>query len=224
MAVVPRQSRDEEKKPPGRNYITPAGFRKLQTEFEELRFKTRREVVQKLAEAAAEGDRSENAEYIYRKKQLREIDRRIRFLVRRMSLADVIDPRQHSGDRVRFGVIVTLEDETGKRVRYQIVGEDESEPREGKISWSSPLGRALVGKEVGDVATLRVAAGERELSIEAIEIPGQLGGDGGADEVREIAAAKAAAQAALAEQGASADGADEDEDYDAEQEPLAQRG
>ena len=91
MAVVPRQSRDrdEEKKPPGRNYITPAGFRRLQTEFEELRFKTRREVVQKLAEAAAEGDRSENAEYIYRKKQLREIDRRIRFLVRRMSLAEV---------------------------------------------------------------------------------------------------------------------------------------
>lgn len=223
MAVVPRQSRDEEKKPPGRNYITPTGFRKLQTEFEELRFKTRREVVQKLAEAAAEGDRSENAEYIYRKKQLREIDRRIRFLVRRMSLAEVIDPRQHSGDRIRFGVIVTLEDESGKRVRYQIVGEDESEPREGKISWSSPLGRAVVGKEVGDVATLRVTSGERELSIEAIEIPGQLAGETGSADPSAIAAAKAAAEAALAEQGGSPD-AEEDDDYDAEPEPMAQRG
>lgn len=227
MAVVPRQSRDrdEEKKPPGRNYITPAGFRRLQTEFEELRFKTRREVVQKLAEAAAEGDRSENAEYIYRKKQLREIDRRIRFLVRRMSLAEVIDPRQHSGDRVRFGVVVTLEDESGKRLRYQIVGEDESEPREGKISWSSPLGRALVGKEVGDVATLRVASGERELSIEAIEIPGQLASDGGAADAKAIAAAKAAAEAALAEQGSASDADDDaDDDYDEAQEPSAQRG
>lgn len=221
MASVPRQSRDGDKKPPGKNYITPSGFRKLQVEFEELRFKTRREVVQKLAEAAAEGDRSENAEYIYRKKQLREIDRRIRFLMRRMALAEVIDPRQHSGDRVRFGVVVALEDETGRRLRYQIVGEDESEPREGKISWSSPLGRALVGKEVGEVATLRVAAGEREFSIEAIEIPGQETTASGSSEDGGIAAAKAAAVAALAEQG---DSDEEDDDYDTEDEPPAQRG
>jgi transcription elongation factor GreB len=221
MAGVPRQTRDDDKKPPGKNYITPTGFRKLQIEFEELRFKTRRECVQKLAEAAAEGDRSENAEYIYRKKQLREIDRRIRFLMRRMALAEVIDPRQHSGDRVRFGVVVTLEDESGKRLRYQIVGEDESEPREGKISWSSPLGRALVGKEVGDVATLRVAAGDRELSIEAIEIPGQEATAGSPGEDGGIAAAKAAAVAALAEQADSDDG---DDDYDTEDEPPAQRG
>lgn len=181
MAVVPREKRSGEKKPEGKNYITPGGFRKLQTEYEELRFKTRREVVVKLAEAAAEGDRSENAEYIYRKRQLREIDRRIRFLLKRMSLAEVIDPGQHSGDRVRFGVRVTVEDEGGKRASYQIVGEDESEPREGKISWSSPIGRALVGKEVGDVVTLRVAAGERELSVEAIEIPGRATGEAATD-------------------------------------------
>ena len=181
MAVVPREKRSGEKKPEGKNYITPGGFRKLQTEYEELRFKTRREVVVKLAEAAAEGDRSENAEYIYRKRQLREIDRRIRFLLKRMSLTEVIDPGQHSGDRVRFGVRVTVEDEGGKRASYQIVGEDESEPREGKISWSSPIGRALVGKEVGDVVTLRVAAGERELSVEAIEIPGRATGEAATD-------------------------------------------
>ncbi len=221
MASVPRQARDDDKKPAGKNYITPSGFRKLQVEFEELRFKTRREVVQKLAEAAAEGDRSENAEYIYRKKQLREIDRRIRFLMRRMSLAEVIDPRQHPGDRVRFGVVVALEDENGKRLRYQIVGEDESEPREGKISWSSPLGRALVGKEVGDVATLRVASGERELSIEAIEIPGQEASASSPSDAGAIAAAKAAVVAALAEQGG---GDEDDEDYDTEDEPPAQRG
>lgn len=223
MAGVPRQSRDDDKKPASKNYITPTGFRKLQVEFEELRFKTRREVVQKLAEAAAEGDRSENAEYIYRKRQLREIDRRIRFLMRRMALAEVIDPRQHTGDRIRFGVVVQLEDENGKRLRYQIVGEDESEPREGKISWSSPLGRALVGKEVGDVATLRVASGERELSIEAIEIPGQEVAAASQSDPGAIAVAQAAAQAALAE---AADGDDDenDDDYNATDEPSAQRG
>lgn len=188
-----------------KNYITPAGFRRLQSEFEELRLKTRREVVQKLAEAAAEGDRSENAEYIYRKKQLHAIDRRIRFLLKRMSLAEVIDPSQHKGSRVLFGAIVVVEDETGKTTRYQIVGEDESAPREGRISWSSPIGRSLVGKRVGDVVTIRLAQGERELSIEKLEFPGggEVGGSSAA-----IAAAQAEAKAALAE---TADEAADDE-------------
>jgi transcription elongation factor GreB len=193
-----------EKRPEVRNYITPTGFRKLQSEFEELRLKTRREVVQKLAEAAAEGDRSENAEYIYRKRQLREIDRRIRFLLKRMSLAEVIDPSQHRSDRICFGAIVIVEDEGGKAARYQIVGEDESSPREGKISWSSPIGRALIGKRIGDVAAVRVAAGERELNIEGIEFPGQ--GEAAPDSARLIAEA----QAALAEE------TDEEEDEEAE--------
>lgn len=179
-----------------KNYITPAGFRRLQTEFEELRLKTRREVVVKLAEAAAEGDRSENAEYIYRKKQLREIDRRIHRLLKRMSLAEVIDPSQHKGNRVLFGAFVIVEDDAGKTTRYQIVGEDESAPRDGRISWSSPIGRALIGKRVGDVVTIRLAQGERELSIEGLEFPG------GAEVVESsatIAAAQAEAKAALAE-------------------------
>lgn len=209
------------KKPEGKNYITPAGFRRLQSEFEELRLKTRREVVQKLAEAAAEGDRSENAEYIYRKRQLREIDRRIRFLLKRMSLAEVIDASQHRSDRVCFGAIVLVEDEAGKASRYQIVGEDESAPRDGKISWSSPIGRALVGKRVGDVVSVHVAAGEREFSIEGIEFPGQ--GDAVADSAEAIAAARAALDAESAEDDADGD-ADEEDDTDSEARSFASKG
>ena len=207
MADVPTEKSPA--KPERKNYITPAGFRRLQSEFEELRLKTRREVVIKLAEAAAEGDRSENAEYIYRKKQLREIDRRIRFLLKRMSLAEVIDPSQHRGNRVLFGAIVVVEDESGKSTRYQIVGEDESAPRDGRISWSSPIGRALVGKKVGDVATVRLAQGERELEITGLEFPG--GGEvmTGSDA---IAAAQAEAQKALADTDADLDSDDEEND------------
>jgi transcription elongation factor GreB len=214
MAVVP----SEKKKPEGRNYITPGGFRKLQSEFEELRLKTRREVVIKLSEAAAEGDRSENAEYIYRKKQLHQIDRRIRFLLKRMSLAEVIDPSQHRSNRVCFGAVVIVEDEAGKSTRYQIVGEDESAPRDGKISWSSPIGRALVGKRIGDAVTVRVAIGNRELSIEGIEFPG--GGDASAGSPGDIATAQAEAKAALDAAAAAGDSdadADDRDDDDDEQ-------
>ncbi len=156
-----------------RNYITPAGFRALQAEFEYLRFTKRREVVGKLAEAAAEGDRSENAEYIYRKRQLRDIDRRIRFLMKRMSLAEVIDPAQQRSDRVCFGAQVTLEDEDGKALTYQIVGVDEIDPKQGRISWRSPIGNALIGKVVDDAVTVRWHAGERELTVLAIDFPRQ---------------------------------------------------
>jgi transcription elongation factor GreB len=207
------RGKSQEKKPERRNYITPAGFRKLQGEFEELRLKTRREVVQKLAEAAAEGDRSENAEYIYRKKQLREIDRRIRFLLKRMSLAEVIDPSQHKSDRVCFGAVVAVEDEAGKVSRYQIVGEDESAPRDGKISWSSPIGRALVGRRIGDVCTVRVASGERELVIEGIEFPG------GGEVTASIAAAQAEAKAALDAEGRADD--DDDDDGESDEDSIS---
>lgn len=213
--MAPPRSTEKKPKPQERNYITPVGFRRLQAEFEKLRLVTRREVVQKLAEAAAEGDRSENAEYIYRKRQLREIDRRIRFLLRRMTLAEVIDPSQHRSDRVCFGAVVTVEDESGKRLRYQIVGVDESDPKEGRISWSSPIGRALVGKRVGDVATLRVAAGERELELTAIDFPG--GGEPGRDTVGEIVNAQKAARAALEESAAAGEvDADDEADDDAD--------
>ena len=150
MAVVPRQSRDEEKKPPGRNYITPAGFRKLQTEFEALRFKTRREVVQKLAEAAAEGDRSENAEYIYRKKQLGEIDRRIRYLGKRIpTLRPAIDlPRDQQA--IFFGAWFSVESVDGTVHAYRVVGADEIDAERGWISIDAPMARAALKKRVGD--------------------------------------------------------------------------
>jgi transcription elongation factor GreB len=185
-------------KSPEKNYITPAGFRRLQREFETLRGPTRREVVAKLSEAAAEGDRSENAEYIYRKRQLRQIDSRIRFLMRRMAIAEVIDPSQHKGDRVTFGCQVTVEDDNGRQIRYQIVGVDESDPKEGRISWSSPIGRALVGKQIDDSVSVQVAAGHRELTIVELRFPsGEAalsGGEGGS-----IADAMLAAQRALQE-------------------------
>jgi transcription elongation factor GreB len=183
-------------KSPEKNYITPAGFRRLQREFETLRGPTRREVVAKLSEAAAEGDRSENAEYIYRKRQLRQIDSRIRFLMKRMAIAEVIDPSQHKGDRVTFGCQVTVEDDNGRQLRYQIVGVDESEPKEGRISWSSPIGRALVGKQVDDTVTVQVAAGQRELTIASLHFPS---GEAGGSEGGSIADAMLAAQRALQE-------------------------
>ncbi len=209
----------EEKKPPEKNYITPAGFRRLQSEFETLRLRTRREVVQKLAEAAAEGDRSENAEYIYGKKRLREIDRRIRFLLRRMTIAEVIDPSQHKSDRVCFGAVVTVEDDAGKSSRYQIVGVDESEPREGRISWNSPIGRALVGRRVDDVVTVRVNAGDRELSIVEIDFPSG-GAASAAGDARSVQALQKEAQAAG---GDADDEAEDEEDVEADGGPAPRR-
>lgn len=200
---------------PSKNYITPAGFRRLQREFETLRGKTRREVVAKLSEAAAEGDRSENAEYIYRKKQLRQIDSRIRHLMKRMAIAEVIDPSHHKSDRITFGCLVQIEDENGKVLRYQLVGEDESDPKEGRVSYKSPIGRALIGKRVDDSVSVQVAAGTRELTVLSIEFPsGEAQADGGPT----IADLMLAAQQALAEnpdEGAADDANETQKDAEA---------
>src|SRR5580765_875185 len=135
MAEKERPARPAEK-----NYITHAGFKKLATEFDFLRQRKRPEVVSALADAAAEGDRSENAEYIYRKRQLRDIDRRLRFLAKRLDVAEVVDPTaQTRTDKVFFGATVTVEDETGETSIYRIVGEDEIDGAEGAISWKSPV-------------------------------------------------------------------------------------
>jgi transcription elongation factor GreB len=134
---------------PEPNYITPEGAKKLARELDQLKTRERPKVVDEVATAAAEGDRSENASYIYGKKRLREIDRRIRFLTKRLEAARVIT-ETHDGDLVFFGAWVTVEDEAGARREYRIVGEDEVEPREGRISWRSPLGRALLKKCAGD--------------------------------------------------------------------------
>ena len=161
----------EENAPRGRkNYITPPGYRRLVTELEFLKTKKRPEVVSALSDAAAEGDRSENAEYIYRKRQLREIDRRIRFLAKRLDDILIVDPReQRQRNRVFFGATVTVEDEEGESKTFRIVGQDEIEGSAGDISWRSPVGQALIGKELGDTVTVRWHAGVRELKIAAID-------------------------------------------------------
>lgn len=148
------------------NYITPEGARKLSEELARLRAE-RPKVVQEVADAAAQGDRSENAEYIYGKKKLREIDRRMRFLTYRLKDAVVVDPKERRGqsDKVFFGATVEVEDEDGGRATYRIVGEDEIDSSNGHISYKSPIGRALIGKRVDDVITVRRPSGEVELSI-----------------------------------------------------------
>ena len=163
-------------RPPGKpaekketNYITPAGFKRLADELTFLRTKKRPEVVGALADAAAEGDRSENAEYIYRKRQLRDIDKRLRFLSKRLDDVQIVDPAtQPRRDRVFFGATVTVEDEEGEEATYRIVGVDETDGAAGDISWKSPVGRALLGKSEGDTVTARWHAGLRELTIAKI--------------------------------------------------------
>lgn len=152
------------------NYITPAGFKRLADELTFLRTVKRPEVVGALSDAAAEGDRSENAEYIYRKRQLRQIDSRLRFLSKRLDNVQIVDPAaQPRRDRVFFGATVTVEDEDGDTATYRIVGVDESDGAAGDISWKSPVGRALLGKALGDTVTARWHAGLRELTIAKID-------------------------------------------------------
>ncbi|XYI03090.1 transcription elongation factor GreB [Sorangium sp. So ce1128] len=146
-------------------YITPSGARKLSEELARLRSVERPRIVQEVADAAAQGDRSENAEYIYGKKKLREIDRRMHFLTKRLEKAVVVDPSEQRGDKVFFGATVEIEDEDGARHTYQIVGEDEIDSGAGRISWRSPVGRSLLGKRAGDVITVRRPAGEAEMEI-----------------------------------------------------------
>ncbi|NLE85004.1 MAG: transcription elongation factor GreB [Myxococcales bacterium] len=150
------------------NYLTPAGAKKLQDELRQLASVERPKVVQEVADAAAQGDRSENAEYIYGKKRLREIDRRIRFLTKRLEAAVIVRPDEVKEGEVRFGATVDLEDEEGERKTYTLVGPDESDPSAGKLSFKSPLGRALMKRKVGDVVTVQRPAGEIELEILAI--------------------------------------------------------
>jgi transcription elongation factor GreB len=149
------------------NYLTPEGAKKLAAELNQLLNVDRVKVVQEVAEAAAQGDRSENAEYIYGKKKLREIDRRIRFITKRLDSAVVVK-QESSHAEVRFGATVEVEDENGKQSRYLIVGPDEAAPAEGRISFQSPLGRALMKRKVGDVVSVVRPAGEIEIEIKAI--------------------------------------------------------
>jgi transcription elongation factor GreB len=151
-----------------KNYITPGGYKRLVDELTYLATVERPRVVREVSDAAAEGDRSENAAYIYGKRRLREIDRRMGFLQRRLENVQVVKPEQQDEQlkqSVRFGAFVTIEDEEGEEHVYQIVGVDEVEAKRGKISWKSPVGRALLGKKIDDEVRVKWHAGQRELTV-----------------------------------------------------------
>ena len=155
------------------NYITPDGYRRLREEYEALFAGERPKLVETISWAAANGDRSENGDYIYGRKKLREIDRRLGFLSRRMKDAKVVDPAaQPERARIWFGATVTLADEDDQRRTVTLVGEDETDVSAGRISWNSPIGRAIRGAMVGDLRRVTLPAGERELEIVAISYPG----------------------------------------------------
>ncbi|MEW5771362.1 MAG: transcription elongation factor GreB [Pseudomonadota bacterium] len=171
---APEEDEDEELAAPlpagSKNYMTPGGHARMQRELQHLVKKERPEVVGVVAWAAGNGDRSENGDYIYGKKRLREIDRRIRFLTKRLENSEVVDPtRQEDTDCVYFGATVTVFDEAGGESTYSIVGMDEAEPARGRISWISPLARALLRSRLGDTVRFQAPGGVRELEIVAIE-------------------------------------------------------
>ncbi|HZP94645.1 MAG TPA: transcription elongation factor GreB [Burkholderiales bacterium] len=153
-----------------KNYVTPAGYKRLKDEALQLLDKERPELVKVIQWAASNGDRSENADYIYGKRRLREIDRRIRFLTKRLDAAVVVDPAtREETDQVFFGATVTVADPSGEEKTYAIVGIDEADATRGRISWISPLARALLKAYEGDTVTLRTPAGEERLEIVRVE-------------------------------------------------------
>jgi transcription elongation factor GreB len=167
------QPDEHEVRPAGKkNYMTPKGFRDLQDEFKHLMRVERPKVVEVVSWAAGNGDRSENGDYIYGKKRLREIDRRIRFLTKRMESAEVVDPaRQKNRDRVFFGATVTYANERDEEKTVTIVGIDEADLAQGRISWISPVARALLKAQVGDVVEVRTPAGGDSLEVIEIRYP-----------------------------------------------------
>lgn len=155
-----------------KNYLTTQGYQRLRDELAHLMNEERPSVVQVVSWAASNGDRSENGDYIYGKRRLREIDRRIRFLTRRLEIAEVVNPAlQPQRDRVFFGATVVYADRQGDEHTVTIVGVDEAEPLQGRISWISPVARALIKAHEGDVVSLRTPAGVDELEILEVIYP-----------------------------------------------------
>ncbi|MFN8944793.1 MAG: transcription elongation factor GreB [Pseudobdellovibrionaceae bacterium] len=148
-----------------KNYITPKGLNKLKKEYQELCHQERPKLLEVIAWAASNGDRSENADYIYGKRRLREIDKRLRFLAQRIEVAEVVDPKEMRSNKILFGATVTILDENEVQKTYTIVGEDEAQAEEGCISWKSPVAKALMGKSVGDEAVLMKPSGEETVEI-----------------------------------------------------------
>lgn len=153
--------------------ITPAGYAALKARYDQLLGKERPEIVEIVSWAAGNGDRSENGDYLYGRKRMREIDRELAHLARRMKNSRLVDPAQQPDrTRVFFGALVTLADEDGNEKTVAIVGDDEQDAGAGRIGWSSPLARALRSASVGDLRTVRLPGGEREWEVLAIEYPG----------------------------------------------------
>jgi len=151
-----------------KNYMTPAGAEKLRAELRTLLNETRPEITAVVQWAAGNGDRSENADYIYGKKRLREIDRRIRFLTKRLEAAEIVDPAAQKSDKVHFGATVVIQTEEEIEKTYSIVGIDEADVKNGRISWISPLAKTLLNHKVGEWVTLRSPKGEEEFKILSI--------------------------------------------------------
>jgi transcription elongation factor GreB len=153
-------------------FITPDGFARIRAEYDELFGIERPKVVEVVSWAASLGDRSENPDYLYGKKRLREIDRRLAHLARVMKTARVVDPKTQSTDQVRFGAIVEIADENDQRRTIVLVGDDETDASAGRIGWSAPLARALIGAKVGDERIVRLPSGEKSYEVMAIRYPG----------------------------------------------------
>ncbi|WP_241069703.1 transcription elongation factor GreB [Achromobacter insuavis] len=155
-----------------KNYMTPEGYERLRGELTHLMNVERPSVVQVVSWAASNGDRSENGDYLYGKKRLREIDRRMRFLTKRLDIAEVVDPAaQPNRDQIFFGATVLYSDKAGEDHTVTIVGVDEAEPLAGKISWISPVARALIKAREGDTVVLRTPGGVEELDILEVRYP-----------------------------------------------------
>ena len=167
---------DEVSLPPlakgAKNYITPAGYARLRAELLDLIDNERPKVVEAVHWAASNGDRSENGDCLYGKKRLREIDRRIRFLTKRLEIAEVVDPSLHAGsDQVFFGATVTCCDQHGEEERIVIMGIDEADASRGQVSWIAPIARALLKARVGDEVQLPTPGGVRILEVLEVEYP-----------------------------------------------------
>ena len=162
--------------PPGtRNYMTPSGHLRMKNELLHLIDVDRPEVVKIVSWAASNGDRSENGDYIYGKRRLREIDRRIRFLTKRLDLAEVVEPSTHHGnDQIFFGATVTYRNQAGEQHTVTIVGIDELDPLHGRISWIAPVARAMTKAHEGDLVSLQTPAGLEELEILSVTYPAPL--------------------------------------------------
>ncbi|MBP8810039.1 MAG: transcription elongation factor GreB [Kofleriaceae bacterium] len=157
--------RDRTPRPPSAKYITPEGAKRLRDELDWLWTTERPRVTQQVADAAALGDRSENAEYIYGKRRLREIDRRLEFLAKRLDVLTVVDAAPPDRGRVAFGAWVTLEDDDGEEACYRLVGPDEFDPKQGYISVDSPVAKAVLGRRVGDEVTVARPKGATSFTI-----------------------------------------------------------